>query len=393
DRVKSGELAPVFDIFNVFMQRTHERVSYALELLQTQPDFTIDEEFRFDRTDLPWPVSEEEMREVWRKKVKSDALSLMLTDKTWEETVELLTERYENLYKRITQLTADDVFETYMNAVAHTMDPHSSYLSPRQSEEYRIQMSLSYDGIGASLQAAGDYVKVMDVIPGGPAQIDGQLKPEDRITAVAQGPDEFVDVIGWRLDDVVQIIRGPSGTTVRLQVLPAGATPGSPQKVITLVRDKVKLEEQAAKKAVETIEIDGQEFKVGVITVPSFYQDFAARSRGDAEYTSTSRDVARLIAELEAEGISGLVMDLRANGGGHLTEAQELSGLFIDDGPVVQLKETSGSVQVLDDPSPKQVVYDGPLVVLVDRYSASASEIFAGAIQDYGRGIVIGQQT
>ena len=393
DRVKSGELAPVFDIFNVFMQRTHERVSYALELLQTQPDFTIDEEFRFDRTDLPWPVSEEEMREVWRKKVKSDALSLMLTDKTWEETVELLTERYENLYKRITQLTADDVFETYMNAVAHTMDPHSSYLSPRQSEEYRIQMSLSYDGIGASLQADGDYVKVMDVIPGGPAQIDGQLKPEDRITAVAQGPDEFVDVIGWRLDDVVQIIRGPSGTTVRLQVLPAGATPGSPQKVITLVRDKVKLEEQAAKKAVETIEIDGQEFKVGVITVPSFYQDFAARSRGDAEYTSTSRDVARLIAELEAEGISGLVMDLRANGGGHLTEAQELSGLFIDDGPVVQLKETSGSVQVLDDPSPKQVVYDGPLVVLVDRYSASASEIFAGAIQDYGRGIVIGQQT
>ncbi|HEX6994112.1 MAG TPA: carboxy terminal-processing peptidase [Gammaproteobacteria bacterium] len=394
DRVKSGDLQPVFDIFNVFMQRTHERVSYALELLETQPDFTIDEEFRFDRTDLPWPVSEEEMREVWRKKVKSDALSLMLTGQTWEEVVETLTDRYENLYKRITQLTADDVFETYMNAVAHTMDPHSSYLSPRQSEEYRIQMSLSYDGIGASLQADGDYVKVMDVIPGGPAQIDGQLKPEDRITAVAQGADgEFVDVIGWRLDDVVQIIRGPSGTTVRLQVLPAGAAPGSPPKVIALVRDKVKLEEQAAKKSIETVEIDGQEFKVGVITVPSFYQDFAARSRGEAEYTSTSRDVARLIGELEAEGIVGLVMDLRANGGGHLTEAQELSGLFIENGPVVQLKETSGSVQELPDPSPNQVVYDGPLVVLVDRYSASASEIFAAAIQDYGRGIVIGQQT
>ncbi len=394
DRVKSGELQPVFDIFNVFMQRTHERVSYALELLKTEPDFTIDEEFQFDRTELPWPVSEEEMREVWRKKVKSDALSLMLAGQTWEEAVETLTDRYENLYKRITQLTADDVFETYMNAVAHTMDPHSSYLSPRQSEEYRIQMSLSYDGIGASLQADGDYVKVIDVIPGGPAQIDGQLKPEDRITAVAQGPDgEFVDVIGWRLDDVVQIIRGPSGTTVRLQVLPAGAAPGSPPKVIALVRDKVKLEEQAAKKAVETVEIDGQQYKVGVITVPSFYQDFAARSRGDAEYTSTSRDVARLIDELKAEGIVGLVMDLRANGGGHLTEAQELSGLFIKDGPVVQLKETSGAVQKLDDPSPNQVVYDGPLVVLVDRYSASASEIFAAAIQDYGRGIVIGQQT
>src|SRR5690606_5203525 len=271
---------------------------------------------------------------------------------------------------------------------------HSSYLSPRQSEEYRIQMSLSYDGIGASLQADGDYVKVIDVIAGGPAQIDGQLKPEDRITAVAQGPDgEFVDVIGWRLDDVVQIIRGPGGTTGRLQVLPAGAAPGSPPKIIALVRDKGKLEEQAAKKAIETIEVDGQELKVGVITVPSFYQDFAARSRGDAEYTSTSRDVARLIGELEAEGIVGLVMDLRANGGGHLTEAQELSGLFIEDGPIVQLKETSGSVQVLDDPSPNQVVYDGPRVVLVDRYSASASEMFAAAIQDYGRGIVIGQQT
>ncbi len=394
DRAKSGRLEPVFEIFNLFRERTRERVSYALELLQTEPDFTIDEEFRFDRTELPWPVSEEEMREVWRKKVKSDALNLMLTDKTWDETAELLTQRYENLYKRITQLTADDVFETFMNAVAQTMDPHSSYLSPRQSEEYRIQMSLSYDGIGASLQNEDDYVKVVNVIPGGPAQIDGQLKPEDRITAVGQGEDgELVDVIGWRLDDVVQIIRGPSGTTVRLQVLPAGAPPGSPQRVISLVRDKVKLEEQAAKKSIETIEVDGQELKVGVITVPSFYQDFNARSRGDTEYMSTSRDVARLIRELEAEGIVGLVMDLRQNGGGHLTEATELSGLFIDGGPVVQLKETRGNVQVLDDPSPQEAIYDGPLVVLVDRYSASASEIFAAAIQDYRRGIVIGQQT
>src|SRR5690606_21857128 len=393
DRVKSGELAPVFDIFNVFMQRTHERVSYALELLQTQPDFTIDEEFRFDRTDLPWPVSEEEMREVWRRSLPRSCLSLMLTDKTWEETVELLTERYENLYKRITQLTADDVFETYMNAVAHTMDPHSSYLSPRQSEEYRIQMSLSYDGIGASLQADGDYVKVIDVIAGGPAQIDGQLKPEDRITAVAQGPEgELVDVIGWRLDDVVQLIRGPGGTTVRLQVLPAGAAPGSTQKVIALVRDKVKLEEQAAKSEIKEIEYQGRKYKVGVIDVPSFYQDFAARSRGDQDYTSTSRDVARLIRELEAQGIDGLLMDLRENGGGHLSEATELSGLFIDRGPVVQLRETRGEAQVLDDPNPG-IVYDGPMAVLVDRYSASASEIFAGAMQDYKRAVIIGQQT
>ncbi|MBN1237233.1 MAG: carboxy terminal-processing peptidase [Gammaproteobacteria bacterium] len=394
DFAKTGEVEPAFEIFNMFRERTHARVAYALELLKTEPDFTVDEEFLFDRSDLSWPASEEEMREVWRKKVKSDALSLMLTGKTWPETVELLTDRYERLYKRITQLTPDDVFETFMNSVAHTLDPHSSYLSPRQSEEYRIQMSLSYDGIGASLQPEDDYVKVVNVIPGGPAQIDGQLKPEDRITAVGEGQTgELVDVIGWRLDDVVQMIRGPGGTTVRLQVLPAGAAPGSPQKIIALVRDKVKLEEQAAKSSIEEVTLDdGTPYKVGVIEVPSFYQDFAARSRGEEDYTSTSRDVARLIGELEAQGIDGLVMDLRQNGGGHLSEATELSGLFIDRGPIVQLRETRGNVQVLDDPDPQQV-YDGPLVVLVDRYSASASEIFAAAIQDYGRGIVVGQQT
>jgi carboxyl-terminal processing protease len=393
DRAKDGDLQPVFDIFNLFRQRTRERVEQALAMLTTEPDFTADESFVFDRSDLPWPVSQEEMAEVWRKKVKSDALSLMLTGKTWPETAKVLTDRYENLYKRMTQLTSDDVFETFMNALAHTMDPHSSYLSPRQSEEYRIQMSLSYDGIGASLQPEDDYVKVVEVIPGGPAQIDGQLKPEDRITAVGEGKDgELVDVIGWRLDDVVQRIRGPGGTTVRLQVLAAGAAPGSPQKVIALVRDKVKLEEQAAKSEVKEVEYQGRKYKVGVIDVPSFYQDFAARSRGDQDYTSTSRDVARLIRELEAQGIDGLLMDLRENGGGHLSEATELSGLFIDRGPIVQLRETRGDAQVLDDPNPG-IVYDGPMAVLVDRYSASASEIFAGAMQDYKRAIIIGQQT
>jgi carboxyl-terminal processing protease len=393
DRAKNGDLQPVFDIFNLFRQRTRERVEQAIAMLATEPDFTVDESFVFDRSELPWPVSQEEMSEVWRKKVKSDALSLMLTGKSWPETAKVLTDRYENLYKRMTQLTPDDVFETFMNALAHTMDPHSSYLSPRQSEEYRIQMSLSYDGIGASLQPEDDYVKVVEVIPGGPAQIDGELKPEDRITAVGEGKEgELVDVIGWRLDDVVQLIRGPGGTTVRLQVLPAGAAPGSTQKIIALVRDKVKLEEQAAKSEIKEVEYQGRKYKVGVIDVPSFYQDFAARSRGDEDYTSTSRDVARLIRELEAQGIDGLLMDLRENGGGHLSEATELSGLFIDRGPIVQLRETRGDAQVLDDPNPG-LVYDGPMAVLVDRYSASASEIFAGAMQDYKRAVIIGQQT
>lgn len=393
DRTRTGDLQPVFDIFNLFRKRAGERVETAIALLATEPDYTLDESYQWDRSELPWPVSEQEINEVWRKNVKSDGLRLMLTGKTWTEAAETLKERYERSYKRITQLTADDVFETFMNAVAHNMDPHSSYLSPRQSEEYRIQMSLSYDGIGASLQLEDDYVKVMNIIPGGPAHIDGQLKPEDRITAVGEEGSAPVDVIGWRLDDVVQRIRGPGGTKVRLQVLPAGAAPGSPEKTIELTRDKIKLEEQAAKKELLEIPFDGTSYRIGVITVPSFYQDFAARSRGEEDYTSTSRDVSRLIEEFRAEGgIDGLVMDLRANGGGHLSEATELSGLFIERGPVVQLRETRGNIQVLDDPSPT-AVYDGPLAVLVDRYSASASEIFAAAIQDYDRGVIIGQQT
>ncbi len=393
ENVTEGDLQGVFAIFNRFRQRTEERVAYALELLKTEPDFSLDESFVFDRSELPWARSEQEVNEIWRKRVKNDGLNLVLTGKTWEETAEILAKRYERMRKRVTQVKADDVFETFMNAYAHTMDPHSSYLSPRNSEEYRIQMSLSYDGIGASLQLTDEYVTVMDVIPGGPAHADGQLKPQDRITAVGQGDDgELVDVIGWRLDDVVQLIRGPGGTAVRLQILPGGAIPGTPEEVIALVRDKVKLEAQAAKSSIEEVPGANGIRKIGVITVPSFYQDYAARSRGDEDYTSTTRDVQRLIAELEEQGIDGLIMDLRGNGGGHLSEATALSGLFIKRGPVVQLKETHGKVQVLDDPTPS-AVYDGPLAVMVDRFSASASEIFAAAIQDYERGVVLGQQT
>ncbi|MFP6828699.1 MAG: carboxy terminal-processing peptidase [Gammaproteobacteria bacterium] len=393
DRARDGELEPVFEIFNVFRARTEERIAYALTLLEQEPDFTIDESFRFDRSEMAWPSTEEEIQDVWRRHVKNAGLSLVLTGKTWEETAEILQERYERVLTRIVELTADDVFTTFMNAMAHTMDPHSSYMSPRDSEEYRIQMSLSYDGIGASLQLTNDYVTVINVIAGGPAQLDGQLKPEDRITGVAQGDDgEVVDVIGWRLDDVVQIIRGPGGTLVRLQILPAGAAPGSPERVLSLIRDKVRLEEQAAKSDRLEISHEGNPYHIGVIRVPSFYLDYAALTRGEEDYTSTTRDVERLVGELEAEGIDGLVLDLRQNGGGHLSEATELSGLFIERGPVVQLRQTRRNIEVLDDPMPG-VVYNGPLAVLVDRYSASASEIFAAAIQDYQRGIVIGQQT
>jgi len=393
DAVKRGELDAIFIIYARYIERSRERLEYALTLLQTEPDFTIDETYVFDRREHAWAKSADELDEIWRKRVKNDALSLMLAGKTWQESSEILTTRYSRVLKRLDQVKADDVFESFMNAYSHTLDPHSSYFSPRNSEEYRIQMSLSYDGIGASLQVDEDYVSILNVIPGGPAAIDGTLKPQDRITAVGQGTDgELVDVVGWRLDEVVDLIRGPGGTTVRLQILPAGAAPGSPEQMLDLTRDKIKLEAQAAKSQRLEVEKGEETLHIGVIDVPSFYQDFNARAAGDEDYTSTTRDVRRLIGELEEEGIDGLVIDLRNNGGGHLSEATALTGLFVESGPIVQLRNTNGRIEVLDDPMPAKV-YDGPLAVLVNRYSASASEIFAAAIQDYNRGVVVGQQT
>jgi len=395
DRARAGALDPAFEIFNRFRDRVTERLSYALTLLETEPDFTIDEDYRWDRTELGWPTSEEAMQEIWRLRVKNDALTLVMADpdQTWAEVAETLRERYERIHRDISDLDDDDAFEYFMNAVARTMDPHSSYLSAQDSEEYRIDMSNTYEGIGARLREELDFVTVEEVITGGPAHLDGKLQAEDRITAVAEGQGEFVDVIGMRLDDVVRRIRGPGGSVIRLQVLPRGAEPGSPQTIITLTRDKVKLEEEAAKSEIREVTLDdGSLFKIGVINVPKFYQDFAARTSGELDYTSTSRDVTALLLDLEAQGVDGVVMDLRQNGGGHLSEAIELSGLFIDNGPVVQVRETTGALEEHEDPS-EGAVYDGPLAVLVDRYSASASEIFAAAIQDYERGVIIGQQT
>jgi carboxyl-terminal processing protease len=395
DIVRSQPLDPVFDMFSVYRTRVRERFEYALELLETEPDLTIDEDYQFDRTETPWATTEDELNEIWRRRVKNDVLNLALTDKPWVESREVLIKRYTRFLKRMDQVNNDDVFETFMNAFAHTLDPHSSYLSPRNSEEYRIQMSLSYFGIGASLQTEEEYVRIVSIIPGGPASIDGSLDPEDKIIGVAQGADgSMVDVIGWRLDDVVDLIRGPADTVVRLQIIPAGAITGDSNKEISLTRGQVKLEEQAAKSEVITVPRDGREWSIGVIEVPSFYRDYRALSNGDNDYTSITKDVKRLIAELEEQGIDGLLIDLRNNGGGHLTEATALSGLFIDNGPVVQLRNSNGRISRLDDPDPvARVAYNGPLAVLVNRFSASASEIFAAAIQDYSRGVIIGQET
>jgi len=395
DIVKSKPLEPVFAMFDLYRTRVRERFEFALRQLDTEPDFSVVESYLFDRTDTPFATTTAELDEVWRKRVKNDALNLALTDKPWEETRDVLANRYKRYIKRMDQIKSDDVFETFMNAFAHTLDPHSSYLSPRQSEEYRIQMSLSYFGIGASLQTEEDYVQIVAIIPGGPAAIDGTLKPNDRIIGVAQGDDgEMVDVIGWRLDDVVDLIRGPAKTVVRLHVIPAGAVPGNSERVLSLIRDQVRLEEQAAKSRVIKVPREGREWSIGIIEIPSFYRDYRALSDGDKNYKSTTKDVKRLIAELEQQGIDGLIMDLRNNGGGHLTEATALSGLFIDNGPVVQLRNSNGRISRLDDPDPvARVAYNGPLAVLVNRFSASASEIFAAAIQDYERGVIIGQKT
>jgi carboxyl-terminal processing protease len=393
DMIRTGDIEPAYLIFNRFQQRNRERMEAALALLKTEPDWTVNESFEFDRTKAPWPATPAEMQDLWRKRVKNDALSLLLTGKQWPEVSDLLRKRYERVLKRVDQITPEDVFENLMNAYARSFDPHSSYFSPRNSEEYRIQMSLNYEGIGASLQLVDDYVTIMNVIEGGPAAVAGTLNTNDRITGVGQGRDgAFTDVIGWRLDDVVQLIRGKAGTNVRLQVLAAGAAPGTKEKVLEFTRNKVTLEAQAAHKDVKTVTRNGKVLKVGVITVPGFYQDIAAQNAGDQNYRSTTRDVLKLIKELKAENIDGLVLDLRGDGGGYLPEATALTGLFIDHGPVVQLRDTTGRLEVLDDPEPAPA-YDGPLAVLVDRFSASASEIFAGAIQDYHRGVIIGQRT
>lgn len=399
DIVKSKPLDPVYEIFEVYQTRLRERLTFALRQLETEPDYTTNADYRFDRAELPWAAGANELNEIWYKRVVNDALNLTIEGEPWENVQEVLTKRYKGSLKRLNQVNNDDVFERFMNTFAHAVDPHSSYLSPRNSEEYRIAMSLSYVGIGASLQTDEDFVRIVAIILGGPADFDGKLQRDDRITAVAQGSGgEFVDVIGWRLDDVVDLIRGPDDSVVRLQIIPANAAPGSPKQEVVLTRGPVKLEEQAAKSEILKIPREGREWSIGVIEVPSFYRDIRALSRGDMSYTSVTKDVKRLIGELEDVGIDGLVIDMRGNGGGHLAEATALSGLFIDNGPIVQLRNSvdinRSPPQRLDDPDPvARVAYAGPLAVLVDRFSASASEIFAGAIQDYARGVIVGQQT
>jgi carboxyl-terminal processing protease len=393
DDLKSGNLVPAFHIYNIFKKRFIARNEYVNQLVEKDFDFTVDEYYETDRENASWASSEKELNEVWRKLIKSQALSLKLSDKKEAEINEMLKTRYSNMETAISEYNSEDVFQIYMNSFTESFDPHTSYFSPSTSENFKIAMSQSLEGIGASLQRDSDYTKVAELVPGGPAFKSKELQKNDRITGVAQGKNgEMVDVIGWRLNEVVKLIRGPKGTVVRLQILPALEGANATPVEISLVRDKIKLEEQAAKKEIIKVNKDNKEYSIGVITIPTFYMDFEEAQKGNPNYTSTTRDVKKLIRELEKEKIDGLVIDLRYNGGGSLTEAIELSGLFIEDGPVVQVKNANGSIEVAEDPDP-ELFYDGPLGVLTNRFSASASEIFAGAIQDYDRGVVIGEQS
>lgn len=392
DYLKKSNVEPLFSIFKKFRQRLEERVGYSLEELESDFNFAIEESIILDRDDSDWVNDIAELKEVWKRRVKNDFLSLKLAGKDESTIVDTLSERYSGLLRRAQQLNSDDIFQGILNAYTMSIDPHSSYFSQRTSENFRIRMSLSLEGIGAILQSEDDMTLIKEVVSGGPADLTGEVDAEDRIVGIGQGEEPILDVVGWRLDNVVDLIRGPKGTTVRLEVLKKDLPVGSPTQVVSIVRNTIKLEDQAAKKAVLNVEALGKNHSVGVITIPTFYLDFDGKKKGNSDYRSTTKDVTRLIGELVSEDIIGLIVDLRANGGGSLSEATQLTGLFIDSGPVVQVKDTTGRVSLELDKD-KGVSYDGPLVVLVDGNSASASEIFAGAIQDYNRGIVVGEPT
>jgi len=373
DNLKFGQLDPVYEIYQLNLTRRYERFTYALSLLDTEIKFDTEEEYQYDRSDADWAEDKVALDKLWHAKVKSDALTLKLSGKKWPEIKTLLTKRYNYVLKYLTQTESEDVFQTFMNAYAHTIEPHTSYLSPRNAERFKMEMNLSLEGIGAVLQLEDDYTIIRSLVPGGPADKSKQLAKDDKIIGVGQEGEKIVDVVGWRLDDIVELIKGPKGTKVQLQILSGKA--GDTNKIIEIVREEIHLEDREAKSTVEVI--DGK--NVGVITIPSFY-------------IKLSEDVERELAILAKKDVEGVVIDLRNNGGGALSEATLLTGLFIKTGPVVQVRDSRQQIAVQADED-ETISYNGPLTVLINRNSASASEIFAAALQDYGRAIIIGEQS
>lgn len=399
DALKAGDVTPGFGIYNRYYQRVLERLIYAINRVENaipEMDFTVDEYLTVDREETPYATSLAELDEIWRKRIKNSVLSLKLTGDTDEEIQEKLSKRYRNQLSQVLKTNERDIFQAYLSNVAKAVDPHTDYYSPRDSENFNMQLSLSLEGIGAQLTTDEEYTKVVELIKGGPAERGSELKAGDRIIGIGQGPDgEIEDVVGMRLDDVVSQIRGEKGTTVRLNVIPADAVNESGATVVTITRDTVKLEDQSAKSEVLELSYSGADYKIGVVSLPTFYFDFEAAARGEEDFKSSTRDVRDLLEELKSQEVDAVVMDLRNNGGGSLSEANQLVGLFIETGPTVQIRYSgirNGFTRAFGDNDP-EVTYAGPLAVLVNRTSASASEIFAGAIQDYQRGIVLGGQT
>jgi len=396
DQLRDGKLDAGFIIFNRYHQRVQDRLNNVSDTLPetvAAMDFTIDESFPLDTDGRQWANNQAELDDRWRKQLKNQVLSLKIADKDEDEIVPTLQKRYGRQLQNVTKYNSQDVFQIYANALTELYDPHTNYLSPRSTENFNINMSLSLEGIGAVLQMEDEYTKVSSLVAKGPADKAGELRPSDRIVSVGQGADgPLEDIIGWRLDEVVQLIRGPKDTTVRLEVIPAKSKSTDERKIIVIVRNKVKLEEQSAQKKVLGIPAGDEVIKIGVIDIPAFYIDFEAMRRGEKDYKSTTRDVKNLLQELESDGVDGIIIDLRNNGGGSLQEANELTGLFIEYGPTVQIRHSSRKVW-RDGKRLKSPYYEGPLVVLVNRLSASASEIFAGAMQDYERAIIVGDSS
>jgi len=393
DAIWNQDLSAPFTVFNDYLQSAVKQMTYARGLLKQGFDFTGNDTYDFDRKNATWPKDQAELDDIWRKRTMNDWLRLKLAGKNDDDIRKTLDKRYAGYIERVKQLDSEDAFETFMTAYAHSTDPHTDYLSPRDAENFDMAMKLSLEGIGAQLQARDDYTIIVSLVPGGPAAKSAKLKPGDRIVAVGEGQSgPLVDVVGWRIDDVTHLIRGKKGTTVRLEILPADAGQDGKHEMLTFVRDKISLEDSAASKKIIEIKDGAVTRKIGVIDLPTFYSDFGARSEGDKDFKSATRDVAKLLNELKAQGVEGVVVDLRNDGGGSLAEANSLTGLFIDKGPVVQVRDAKGQVEVQGDEDPG-MVWKGPLAVLVNRGSASASEIFTAAIQDYHRGLIIGEPT
>ncbi len=393
DDIKAGNLADAFYIFNVFQKRYIEHVKYSIEQISKNFDFNKTETFIYDRDKLPWIATQSDMDAMWTKRVKYDLLNLKLASSDMAKNKETLKKRYENLLTQSNKLSNQDVFQYFMDAFTEAIDPHTNYFNPSNAANFNIEMSRQVEGIGASLLVENEYVTIKTIVPGGPADKSHQISVDDRIVAVAQGKTgEFQNVVGWRVDNAIAIIRGTKGTTVKLEILPAGANASAKPKVVEMVREKIILKDQSAKKEIRTYNSNGKTVRIGVISIPAFYIDFNDYKAGNPNYKSTTHDVKAILDSLKKENVDGLVIDLRENGGGSLMEAIELTGLFIKTGPVVQVRDTKDQVEIDKDEDP-DITYSGPMAVLVDRFSASASEIFSGAIQDYGRGLILGTQT